>query len=133
MSSTVELEAANIIAPVLNGAGRRALNRIAAIATSTSSARTDLSTLISDVGDGHYLTLMADGGDIYIAFNNADAGSIDETATGAGATVPWKLEDSVPQHFRIVENFYWAIHKAASGAPKLRVYLSSCGSQQEVL
>ncbi len=133
MSAMTEIEAANIIAPVLNGAGLHARNRIAAIATSTSSARSDLSTLITDVGKGHYLTLMADGGDIYIALNNADAGSIDETATGAGATVPWKLEDSVPQHFRLVDNFYWLIHKAASGTPKLRVYLSSCGSHGEIL
>lgn len=133
MSSAVEIEAANIIAPVLNGAGVHARNRIAAIATSTSSAVTDLTSLISDVGKGHYLTFMADGGDIYVAFNNANSGSIDETATGAGVTIPWKLEDSLPQHFRIVENYTYIITKAATGTPKLRVYVSSCGTSGEVL
>lgn len=134
MPSQVEVEAANIIAPGVNGIGLHARNRIGAIATSTTSARANLATYISDYDDGHYLTFVADGGDVYIAFTNADSGVIDQTTVTAGnAAVCWKLSADVPQHFRILENFTWLIHKASTGTPTLRFYLSSCVSQLEVL
>lgn len=134
MGSQVEIEAANIMGPGANGVGPHARNRIGAIGVTTTSARANLATYISDVDKGHYLTFVADGGDVYIAFTNTDAGSIDQTNVTAGnAAVCWKLSADVPQHFRILENFTWLIHKAATGTPTLRFYLSSCGSQGEIL
>ena len=131
--SGIEAEAANIILPLLNKTGQVTAG---SIATSTSSARTDLSSLTA-LHKGHFLTLYADGADgedIYVAFTDSDAGAIDETATGFGVTVPGcikagtSLQGRLPAVDSPSENPYrWLIHKAKSGTPKLRVSISSVG------
>jgi hypothetical protein len=131
--SSVEYEAANIIAPVLNGSGAKGRDRILAIEITDTSARVDLSGLIPEIGNGHYLTAMADGADVYFAFNNADSGTVDDAATDDGATVCWKLPVDQPQHFRLVQNFHWLVAKTASGTALLRIYVSGCVSAEEVL
>jgi hypothetical protein len=133
MSAAVEYEAANIIAPVLNGSGAKARTRILAIEVTDTSARVDLSTLIAEIGNGHYLTAIADGGDVYFALNNADAGAVDETAVDDAVTVAWKLPADQPQHFRLVQNFHWLIAKTATGTAQLRLYVSGCVQAEEVL
>lgn len=126
----VLLEAENVIAPVLNGAGPGAKNRIACVSVTTSSARTDLSTLLSDWAAGHFITICPEA-DVYIAFNNADSGTVDETAT-SGATVCWLIPAKSYFHVRMVKNYSWLIVKGTS-ACKLRAYISSCMSQDAVL
>lgn len=119
MGSIAELNAANLAPPILG--------KVAVIATSTSSARTNLAAagqLSTRADDGSLVTLIADGTDVYIAFNNADSGSISESAT-TGATSCWKLEADVPQTFRLAKNYTWLLHKAASGTPNVRAFTSS--------
>lgn len=134
-------EAANIILPLLNIAaatGIQARVTQGCIATSTTSARTDLSSL-SAVGRGHFITLFADGAsgeDIYVAFNTADAGTIDETATGFGVTVCQciKAGTSIAGRLPAVDSgnaYSWLIHKALSGTPKLRVSITSLGEGED--
>jgi hypothetical protein len=78
--SQLDLEAVNPIGPLLG--------QIRAIAVTTSSARFDLSAL-AEFGTGgdemaRVFRFTANGGDVYIAFNTSNAGSIDETNTTAG-------------------------------------------------
>jgi hypothetical protein len=124
------IEAANGLPPLLNGTK----NRIRAIATSTSSARADLAALLTDANSGHFVSMQADGGKIYFAFNNSNAGAIDQTAVdGTGvATQCGMLADGEVKSFRVVKGYSWLIHKAATGTPSLRVWISSFTDQNEV-
>lgn len=132
--SGVSEEAANIILPLLNIATTQQTQAV--VATSTSSARTDLGALLTALLKGHFLTITNDGAsgeDVYIAFNTADAGAIDETATGAGATICQviKAGQSLSGRLPAVDSgaaYQWLIHKALSGTPKLRIHISSVGS-----
>ena len=115
--SSDALIAANHFAPPV-------LGRCAVIATSTVSAITDLTldTRISaHVSDGTILEFLADGIDIYIAFNNANSGTIDETVT-SGATSCYKLVSNVPKRIQIAKGYTFLLTKAASGTPKLRIH-----------
>ena len=111
------LIAANHFAPPV-------LGKCAAIATSTVSAITDLtadSRISAHVADGTILEFLADGIDIYIAFNNASSGTIDETAA-SGATSCYKLVANVAKRIQIAKGYTFLLTKAASGTPKLRIY-----------
>lgn len=125
------IEAANGLPPLLNTATR--LNT-RALATSTTSARANLGTLLSAAEKGHFISVQADGGKIYFALNNADAGTIDQAAVDA--TNPTQqcgfVADGEVKSFRIVKGYTWLIHKASTGTPTLRVWLSSFNDQNEV-
>lgn len=138
MTTSAEQEAANIILPLLNvvaAAGVPAQIVQGVIATSVASAREDISSLTA-LARGRFLTIMNDGAsgeDVYVAFHNdAGAGSIDETATGYGATVCHCLRAGERISGRLPgidtpagTNYKVLIHKAKSGTPKLRLWLSS--------
>ncbi len=135
MSHSIEQEAANIIAPILNVAGQ--LTQFV-LSVATASARVDMSTLLTQWSAGHYLTVQADGGTVYLAFNVADAGAIDETVTTAGAvTLCQAIPDGQTRHFRLPpiddagsgNPYQWLIHKG-SVACKLRGYISSLAPSQ---
>src|SRR5687767_6840386 len=131
MTTAAEQECANIILPLLNVLTTQVTQ--GAIATSTASARTDLSASLSAFAKGHFISLFADGADgedIYFTFNTADAGAIDETATGFGVTICQCIKAGQWYQGRLpgVDSgnaYAWLIHKAKSGTPKLRVYISS--------
>lgn len=117
MSSTALIAVNHFPPPVLG--------KVCAIATSTSSARTDLSadaTIAAHVADGSILDFIADS-DVYIAFNNSNAGSIDETAN-SGATSCFLLVAKVPRRIQIAKGYTWLLTKAAAGTPKVRIYAS---------
>lgn len=137
MTTSVEQEAANIILPLLNVAAAGSVPAQIAqgvIATSTSSAREDISSL-SALARGRWLTVMNDGAsgeDVYIAFHNANSGSIDETATGYGVTVCHCLKAGERISGRLPgiddpagTNYKYLVHKSKTGTPKLRLYISS--------
>jgi hypothetical protein len=125
------IESANALPPLLNTATRL---RTRALATSTASARANLGSLLTDAEKGHFVSIQADGGKIYFALNNADAGSIDQAAVDA--TNPTQqcgfVADGEVKSFRIVKGYVWLIHKAATGTPTLRVWVSSFTDQDQV-
>ena len=144
MTTQAEQEASNIILPLLNiiaAAGVQPQVSQGCIATSVASARTDISAL-SSAGKGHFLTLHADGAageDIYVAFNTADAGAIDETATGFGVTICQRIPagGSISGRLPGIDSpggtaYTWLIHKAKSGTPKLRISITSIAPSEDV-
>jgi hypothetical protein len=91
--SLKEFESANIIPPLENSA---AMKSQAAIVVSTAGVVQGLSGLFGGtIGDGHFLTLQADGAKMYVKFAANSAGSIDLAATGTGAGVAWPIPDGV--------------------------------------
>lgn len=129
-------QAVNVIPPLINvaaAAPEPAHFRCAAIALTTSSARFDLTLYLTPgITRGHFVTCQADGGDVYLVFNNADAGAVDETITTAGtATVCWKIPNGTTQDFAITEDYTWLVAKG-SAACKLRMYVSSLADAQPV-
>lgn len=141
--SQIEIEAAQVTAPLQNNSGMKC---IAVIAVGTASGVTDLATLFGSLGNGHFFTLTADTPDtadsrIYVAFGTNSAGTISETATGNGPTVCWPIPDKSSLPVRLLSGnvrasgiatlslFRFLYHKGlASGY--LRVYRSSVGSSQ---
>lgn len=122
--SEILLEAENIIAPIMNGAGYGGKSRIAAFAATTASGTTNLADYLSDWDDGHFLTLVATE-NLYVFFNNEDAGTVDETeVTAEHADAAWLIPAFSYFHFRILKDYSWLVHKAASNCT-VRVYLSS--------
>ncbi len=116
MSSIALITAAHLPPPILG--------KCAAIATSVTSAITDLTldTRISaHLSDGSVLMFLADGIDIYIAFNNANSGTIDNTAA-SGATSCFKLVANQPTPIQLAKSYTFMLTQAASGTPKLRIY-----------
>jgi hypothetical protein len=115
--SSIALIAANHFAPPV-------LGKCAAIATSVASAITDLAAdtrISAHLNDSTILEFMADGIDIYIAFNNANSGSIDETVA-SGATSCYKLVANVPKRIQLAKGYTYMLTKAASGTPKVRIH-----------
>lgn len=144
MTTSAEQEASNIILPLLNiaaAAGVPAQITQGSVATSTSSARLDLSSL-SALGRGHFITLSADGAsgeDIYVAFTTSDAGAIDETAAGFGVTQCQRITagSSISGRLPGIDSpsgaaYTWLIHKAKSGTPKLRIAITSICPNEDV-
>ena len=128
MSELIQTEAANIVAPLLNTSARR---RIGAIAITSTSTVFDLSTYITTITAGHYLSFIADGADVYVAFNDANSGTVDNTVTTAGAvTVCYLLKDGVEKNFRLIGDHKYLVAKTASGTATLRVAVSSLSPTQ---
>ena len=127
MPTSNEFEDLEVIVPVINTDTKV---RGCVVAITTSSARTNLAALLNGTRSGHVFDFTADGGNVYLFFNNADAGTIDETATGAGVTVAGRVifnGQTVPLKF--VNNYTWLVAKG-SAACNLRVQLSSRGNGQ---
>lgn len=121
-----DIEAGYRITPLLNTATNR---RIANIAVTTSSARHDLALRLTKCTEGHYYTFKALGGTVYLAFNNADAGTVDETAATAGVTECFALTDGETTDWEFTDNYTWLIVKG-SAAANLRIALSSKNPNQ---
>lgn len=120
-----------IIAPLINTATRE---RGCVVAITTSSARTNLSPLLTALsqGDANYFDFTADGGNVYFFMNNADDGTIDDTATGSGVTVAGSvLFNGVTRGYKIPNGYTWLIAKG-SAACNLRIQVSSRGPGQQI-
>jgi hypothetical protein len=120
-------EANHRVAPVLNSA---TVKRIAAISVTTSSVRHDLSLRLTQVDDGHYYTFKAVGGTVYLAFNLADAGTVDEAALATGVTECFAIPDGAEEDWQVPSGYHWLIVKG-SAACALRIALSSKNPNQE--
>jgi len=116
-----DFEAMECIAPLLNTSTRL---RIANIAVTTTSARHNLATRLSTTSAGHYFRFTAHGGDIAIAFNNADSGAVSNTTTTSGVTECEIIPDGQTREWKLVDDYTWAIVQG-SGDCILRVALSS--------
>jgi hypothetical protein len=132
MESEATRQVNNVIAPVASatpGAG------VMCITTAITAAAVDLYDSNGNPRPDlycRYLTLMADGDDIYVAFSATDAPAIDKTAGGATvalgslATIPWLLKNGVPQRVRLPYTSLRYLHtQAAANTPKLRILPSS--------
>ena len=97
MTSAIELQAANLIPPYRNTSGIAA--QAAVIVTQTSQA-IRLSDYFGNVGAGHFFTLQADGGKIYVSAAANSIGSIDEQEQGKGIGVCWPIPDGQQLPFR---------------------------------
>lgn len=119
--SGIQEQAAHILAPQAT--------KIAAIAVTSTSAGTDLSAtnqLGTAINKGRYVTFMADGADIYVAFGATDPAAIDQANTTAGnAARCWLLKDGQPQDF-CLNGLTFVEAKTVSGSTAtLRAYVSS--------
>lgn len=133
----VEFEASNVTPPLKNSG---AMKCVANLGVGTSTQTVNLTTLFGALSNGHYVTLAADGGKVYIAFGGT-AGTIDETATGVGATVCWPLPDGAQLPVRLLAGketgtgvstlvSYNVLHYKGTSGTYLRVYRSSVAAGQ---
>lgn len=129
MFSQAGLQDVNVTPPT---AGTTPGLHITSLATSTVSATYDLSTFTDMFF--RYLDITADGGKIYISFDNDSTGEIDQTVAGetiaAGTTeaVPWPIRDGEVRSYRLHNVTHRYLHvKADTGTPYLRI----CGSSQQ--
>lgn len=126
---------ARVVAPIINTSGKV---RQVVIAVTGTSARVNLagssyfSTALAADGplDGQVFDFTADGGNVYFFFNNSDAGTADNNATGNGVTVcGGVLFDGVTKPFIIPNGYTWLV-VIGSGACNLRIALSSTSPSQ---
>ena len=106
-----------------------AINGIAAMAVTTTTAGTDLSLatqLGAGIKKGKFITLVADAA-VFFFFNTSDAGTVDETNTTAGnATRCFLLPANTPLRVLVPSGGYHFIrYKTATGTATLRAYISS--------
>ncbi len=109
------------------------LGKCCVVAVTTSSAITDLTadTAIKlHLADASILTFLADGVDVYIAFNNVSSGTIDETQA-TGATSCFKLVSNQPTPMQMAKGYTFMLVKAAS-ACKLRIFASGFNDMKSV-
>jgi hypothetical protein len=78
--------------PYMNTTAMRCIGNFA---VSNAGNRIGLATYFAGLGDGHFLSIQADGAKIYVAFASNEIGTLDAFATGAGATVCWPIPDGV--------------------------------------
>ena len=123
-----EFEAMECITPLLNTSTRK---RQANIAVTTSSARHDLTLRLRGLTQGHYYDFMADGGDVALALNNSDAGTVDRTTTSSGATECHVIPNGQTRSWKFVDNYTWLVVQG-SAACILRIALSSRAPGQNV-
>ena len=100
--SVTEYEAANIIPPLENSA---AMKSQANIVVSNAGVIQGLSGLFGGtLGDGHFVTIQADGAKIYckLAPNSAASAGGDAFATGSGTGIVYPIPDGVQLSFRPV-------------------------------
>lgn len=134
MSGGVELLAANVICP--EGGS------IAVFTTSTTDVITTLSNtavLGTLALEGNYLTVYADGGDVYCFFkstgaDSAAAGTISKTSV-AGTDRSWLIPNGQERHFRLTKDTTgWKTrmyHVCSAAAKKIRIYPSSARVSNE--
>jgi hypothetical protein len=111
------VQAANVVPPTKDGMN--------VLSVTTTGAATDLD------GAGwfdEYITLQADGGDVYVLFaaSTTLAAALDDTATGTGATVCAVIQNGTERSYRLRRGAHKALgYKTATGTAKLRVFISS--------
>ena len=127
MSDPLQIEAANVIAPLMNTTAKV---RQGALACSTAVAGADVGTVLTKGKDGHFISFFADGGDIYVFFNNSAAGTPDPAAVAGAAGVCQKIAGGTWVHWRMVANFTFIRAIMSAGTATLRYYVSSMGSAQ---
>jgi len=102
---------------------------IAAIPVTATSAATDMSAtnqLGAELEPGKFVTLCADGNDIYIAVGTTDPAAINDATTTAGSAERcWILKDGQPQPFTYNGEKYWELKCATGLTATLRAYVSS--------
>lgn len=139
--SMITTEANNVTPPLKNSV---AMKCIAVLIYGPSTQTVDLNTLFGKLDNGHYLTLRADGGKVYVAFGSS-VGTIDEVATGNGITAAWPIADGENLPVRPIfgeeratgvatlVNYNVLHFKGATGAATgyLRMYRSSLSQNQE--
>lgn len=116
-----EFEALEIITPLLNTATKK---RIANISVTTASARHDLTLRLTSLTAGHYYDFTAVGGDVSLAFNNADAGTVDRGATASGVTECITIPNGQTKSWKFVGQYTWLVVQG-SAACRLEIALSS--------
>lgn len=127
MTTEAERQAANVTPPM---ASATPAEGVTALATSTTSATFDLDSYPEFFG--RYVDLKADGGKIYVVFDNDSTGSINESTTGASISAAtteatcWPITDGETLSVRLEKTTHRYLHvKAASGTPTLRIRTSS--------
>lgn len=110
---------------------------IAVLQATTTAAVQDLTQLFDELGSGNFLTLVADGGKVYVALGGNSTPAISSTATGSGNTVCVPIADGkdiagiplsgreVASGFGVTNVFYKNLHYQGSTTCYLRVYRSS--------
>jgi hypothetical protein len=143
MSSDVEFQAANIIPPYRNSTG---LASQANVMVGAASQAINLSDYFGGLGEGHFITLEADGAKVYVAIGSNSIGVINEAAV-SGKEVCFPIPDGSQLPMRIVggremgtgyaTNVQYAsgiivFAKLATGGASgwLRMYRSSVASTQ---
>lgn len=120
-----------------------AMKCIAVLIVSPTSQTKDLTELFGQANKDHDYLIMADGTKSYVALGTV-AGTIDEAATGNGATVCWPIPDGTCLPFKPTGGretatgiatyvHYNVLHyKVAAGAATgyLRIYRGSLGRGQ---
>lgn len=117
--SDQEQQAAYIIGPHIN--------KVSVLALTTTTAGLDLSAaaeLGPDVDAGKYLTLRADGADVYYFMNSSNAGTADPAAT-SGADRCYLLPNGQTESFIPRAGFHCVRARASTGTGYLRMYISS--------
>lgn len=125
-------QAWNVIPPVASATPGEG---VTSLSTSTTASVVDLFDASGNPYKGYffrYLTIIADGADVYFAFSSANTPSISNTVAGVSVTagtttaVPAILKDGVAISVRLDSNSHRYLHlKAASGTPSVRIYPSS--------
>lgn len=143
MTTQVEQEAANIIAPLLNIVAAAGVpeqcNQMALPITATSTVF-DLNTYLTAWRRGHFLTLHAETADVFVAFHKANSGTIDPTVTTAKAvTLCQRIPSGTDRTFRLpaVDSpsdtaYQYLIARTSSGTATLRGSISSIAPSEDV-
>lgn len=113
---------------------------IAVLTATTTAAAQDLTQLFAELDSGNFLTLVADGGKVYVALGASSGTAISELTTSTGNAACWPLHDGkdiagiplggreVASGYGVTNVFYKYLHyKVAAGGNTtyLRVYRSS--------
>lgn len=119
--SEIEQQAAYITAPHMGSVSVTAISAVSARVNLAAAAE-----LGTKVEAGRYICIVSDGADIYYFFNNADAGTADRTATGAGtvANRTFYAPAGVEKSHVLRAGYTWLVVQG-SGAGYVRAYISS--------
>jgi hypothetical protein len=140
MGHPIEVEAANIVGPLKNTTGMKA---IANVLSTPATQTLNLATIFGRMNAGHFLTIAADGSKCYIAFASNDQGTLDETAVGVGPTVCYPIPDgqSIPTRMPIGGRelatgyatlaSYTYLHYKSIATCNLRLWRSSLSQAQD--
>lgn len=123
MASHEEYE--NLLPPLLNTATRL---RITVLDVTTTSARFNLGALLTTAGQ-HFIEMTADGCDVYYAFNDSDAGTVDETVQTSGVTACAVLFDGAQKTVKLFGNHKWIVLKGSTDG-SLRINIASLDAGQ---